>query len=110
MTIEVDGKSYQTDEEGHLIDLSDWSEQLASEMARADGLELDENHREVISCLREYYAKYQVVPSMRILTQSMARRIGREKGNSKYLYQLFPHGPTKQASKYAGLPKPTGCV
>jgi tRNA 2-thiouridine synthesizing protein E len=33
-----------------------------------------------------------------------------DKGNSKYLYELFPYGPAKQACKYAGLPKPTGCV
>ncbi len=26
------------------------------------------------------------------------------------LYELFPYGPAKQACKYAGLPKPTGCV
>ena len=33
-----------------------------------------------------------------------------DKGNSKYLNQLFPFGPAKQACRYAGLPKPTGCV
>ena len=34
----------------------------------------------------------------------------KDKGNSKYLYELFPYGPGKQACKFAGLPKPTGCV
>ncbi|MDE0460615.1 MAG: TusE/DsrC/DsvC family sulfur relay protein, partial [Chromatiales bacterium] len=29
---------------------------------------------------------------------------------SRYLYQLYPYGPAKQACRYAGLPKPTGCV
>ena len=27
-----------------------------------------------------------------------------------YLFDLFPYGPAKQAARYAGLPKPTGCV
>ena len=44
MSIELDGKSYETDEEGYLVDLSDWNDQLANEMAKADGASLDENH------------------------------------------------------------------
>ncbi|MEW8563199.1 MAG: TusE/DsrC/DsvC family sulfur relay protein, partial [Candidatus Thiodiazotropha sp.] len=26
------------------------------------------------------------------------------------LYALFPYGPGKQACRFAGLPKPTGCI
>ncbi|MCP4984439.1 MAG: TusE/DsrC/DsvC family sulfur relay protein, partial [Gammaproteobacteria bacterium] len=37
MAIELDGKSYETDEEGYLLNLSDWNDQLAAEMAKADG-------------------------------------------------------------------------
>ena len=37
MAIEIDGKSYDTDEEGYLTNLSDWNDQLANEMAKADG-------------------------------------------------------------------------
>jgi tRNA 2-thiouridine synthesizing protein E len=45
-----------------------------------------------------------------VLTKAVGKKMGAEKGNSKYLYSLFPYGPAKQACRYAGLPKPTGCV
>ena len=34
-TIEVNGKSYETDEEGYLVNLSDWSEDVANHIATA---------------------------------------------------------------------------
>ena len=42
--------------------------------------------------------------------QAIGKTLGPDKGNSQYLYELFPYGPAKQACKIAGLPKPTGCV
>ena len=110
MAIELEGKSYETDEEGYLVNLSDWNDQLANEMAKADGAALDENHWEVITFLRDYYEEYQIAPAVRVLTKAVGKKLGKDKGTSKYLYELFPYGPAKQACKYAGLPKPTGCV
>lgn len=110
MSIEIEGKSYETDEEGYLANLSDWSHELAEAMARTDGCDLTENHWEVVNFLREYYEEYQIAPAVRVLTKAIGKRLGKDKGNSKYLYELFPYGPAKQACKYAGLPKPTGCV
>jgi tRNA 2-thiouridine synthesizing protein E len=109
-SIEINGKSYATDEEGYLEDLSTWDEDVANAMAAEDETELTENHWEVINFLREYYEEYQIAPAVRVLTKAIGKKLGKEKGNSKYLYELFPYGPAKQACKYAGLPKPTGCV
>ncbi len=110
MPIEVNGKSLETDEEGYLADLNDWEPECATVMAKLDDTELTENHWEVINFLREYYEEYQIAPAVRVLTKAIGKKLGKEKGNSKYLYELFPYGPAKQACKYAGLPKPTGCV
>ena len=110
MSIEVNGKNLETDEEGYLANLNDWEPEVATAMAKLEDVELTENHWEVINFLREYYEEYQIAPAVRVLTKAVGKRLGKEKGNSKYLYELFPYGPGKQACKYAGLPKPTGCV
>jgi len=110
MSIEVNGKSYETDEEGYLADLNQWEPEVATVMASADDTELTDAHWEVINFLREYYEEYQIAPAVRVLTKAIGKKLGKDKGNSKYLYELFPYGPAKQACKYAGLPKPTGCV
>jgi tRNA 2-thiouridine synthesizing protein E len=47
---------------------------------------------------------------MRLLVRELAQRLGAEKGQSRYLYRLFPEGPAKQACRYAGLPKPVSCI
>ena len=110
MGIEYNGKLLETDEEGYLQNLSDWSPEVAEFLATQDECELSEHHWEVISFLREYYEEYQIAPAVRVLVKAIGKRLGKDKGNSKYLYQLYPYGPAKQACKYAGLPKPTGCV
>ena len=110
MGIELNGKTLDTDEEGYLANLADWSPEIAEHMATLDECDLSDNHWEVINFLREYYEEYQIAPAVRVLTKAIGKRLGIDKGNSKYLYQLYPYGPAKQACKYAGLPKPTGCV
>ena len=110
MALEIGGKTYETDEEGYLANLNDWDPAVADAMAKIDNCDLSENHWEVINFLREYYQEYQIAPAVRVLTKAIGKKLGPDKGNSKYLYELFPYGPAKQACKYAGLPKPTGCV
>ncbi len=110
MAIEVNGKTIETDEEGYLVNLNEWNEDAAKILAAQDDLQLTESHWEVINFLREYYDEYQIAPAVRVLTKAIGKKLGPEKGNSKYLYELFPYGPAKQACRFAGLPKPTGCV
>jgi tRNA 2-thiouridine synthesizing protein E len=109
-SIEIEGKAIEVDEEGYLVNLNDWNESVAKTLAEQDGIELSSNHWEVVNFLREYYDEYQIAPAVRVLTKAIGKKMGKEKGNSKYLYELFPYGPGKQACRFAGLPKPTGCI
>jgi tRNA 2-thiouridine synthesizing protein E len=98
------------DEEGFLVNLADWTKEIAVDMAKGDDIDLSEEHWDVINFLRNYYEEYQVAPAVRVLTKQIKKTMGKSKGNSKYLYSLFPYGPGKQGCRFAGLPKPTGCI
>ena len=106
----VNGTDYEHDEEGYILDVTNWNEDLAKVIAVDEGLDMTEEHWEVVNFLREYYNEYQIAPAVRVLVKAIKKKFGAEKGSNKYLYELFPYGPAKQACKIAGLPKPTGCV
>ena len=110
MTFVIEGKIYQTNIEGYLLNLEDWSISVAEFLATQDELVLTKDHWAVIYLIRDYYNNHHVAPGIRLLVRSMCEKLGKNKANSRYLYQLFPQGPAKQACKYAGLPKPTGCI
>ena len=109
-TMTAAGKTVEVDEEGYLTNINDWDKDIAEELAKSENVNMTDAHWEVIDFLREYYNEYQIAPAVRVLTKAIGKKLGPDKGNSKYLYELFPYGPAKQACKYAGLPKPTGCV
>jgi len=76
---------------------------------KTENVDLTDQHWEVINFLREYL-KNTRSPGSSCADQGDRQKLGADKGNSEYLYGLFPYGPGKQACKIAGLPKPTGCV
>jgi len=91
-------------DEGFFEDPDQWTEDMAREIARAEGIdELTEDHWRVIRFMRAEYAEKGTGPTVRVL--------GKTSGVSvKELYQLFPKGPAKMAAKIAGIPKPRGCI
>jgi TusE/DsrC/DsvC family sulfur relay protein len=110
MSYEYDGNTVEHDEEGYILELNAWTKELAILIAADESIEMSDDHWEVINFLREYYEDFQIAPAVRVLTKAVKKKLGADKGNSKYLYELFPYGPGKQACKIAGLPKPTGCI
>jgi tRNA 2-thiouridine synthesizing protein E len=110
MDYQVNGASFPADEEGYLVDITVWNKELADLIAIDEKIEMNDDHWEVVNFLRDYYEEYQIAPAIRVLTKAVKKSLGADKGNSKYLYELFPYGPAKQACKIAGLPKPTGCI
>ena len=110
MAIMFNGELISTDKQGYLLDFTQWQESLALVMAKQDAFELTTAHWEVINFVRQFYLTYNTSPAIRALTKAMKAEFGEEKANSRYLFRLFPDGPAKQATKYAGLPKPKRCL
>ncbi|HDT0557911.1 TPA: sulfurtransferase TusE [Klebsiella pneumoniae subsp. pneumoniae] len=105
-----EGNEIETDSEGYLKDTNQWSEAMAEVIAAQEGITLAVEHWKVVRFVREFYLEFNTSPAIRMLVKAMANKFGEEKGNSRYLYRLFPKGPAKQATKIAGLPKPVKCI
>ncbi len=110
VTLNFEGNIISTDKQGYLLDHLLWKKELALVMAKHDEFELTDAHWEVIDFVRQFYLTYNTSPAIRALTKAMKSEFGEDKASSRYLYKLFPEGPAKQATKYAGLPKPARCI
>lgn len=108
--LDLNGKQIAIDDDGYLMNWQDWSTDLISIIANNENIELTDAHYEVILFVRAFYLEYKTSPAIRALVKAMEKKLGPEKGNSRYLYKLFPDGPAKQATKLAGLPKPVKCI
>lgn len=104
------------DKEGFLRDLDRWNKELAVTIAASSGIELSDDHWQIIYLLREFYQAHQLSPANRALVALVKRELGADKGNSAYLMGLFKNpnnnkeSAAKLASKIAGLPKPENCL
>ena len=96
------GKIVEVNDEGYLVNKNDWTKEVAAEMAKEAGIELTDKHYEVLEYLREQEA---AGASLTI------RKVGKSGiTDIKGLYKLFPGGPLKLSSKFAGIAKPASCV
>ncbi|WP_394191109.1 TusE/DsrC/DsvC family sulfur relay protein [Pseudoalteromonas atlantica] len=108
--LEFKNQQIETDKQGYLLDHQLWTPELAPILAEQESIDLTKQHWEVINFVRDFYLEYNTSPAIRMLVKAMAKALGEDKGNSIYLYKLFPKGPAKQATKIAGLPKPARCI
>ncbi len=105
----VDGVPVETDSEGYIVRPDEWSEGFARALAEKEGLELTEEHWEVIYFLRDYYNRKHVQCTVRDMIKHFRKVWGREKGSNRYLHRIFPNGgPQKQGNRLAGLLRTKG--
>jgi tRNA 2-thiouridine synthesizing protein E len=89
---------------------SEWSPEVAEQLAQAEGIELGDGHWEELSALQEYYARHEFDRiHVRELSDALDEKF-HDKGGVRYLYTLFPKGPIAQGCRLAGLEMPAGAV
>lgn len=99
----IAGRQVHVDAEGFLTDLSEWDEDLARELGRLIGIELTDDHLEVVRFLRKDFAEKGETATTRRVATVGGIPVQRQ-------FALFPQKPGKKMAYVAGLPKPHGCV
>ena len=103
-TIEIEGRIFDVDGDGFLIDPNIWNEEVALLIARYDGItELNDKHWAIVNIIRRNWEEKGMAPMVRTICQETGIRL-------REIYELFPLGPARGACRVAGLPKPDGCV
>lgn len=100
----------EVDSDGFLLDHLQWNENIATQLAQNEHLELSEAHWELISIIRKFHAEFGISPAMRPLSKYIKIHLGADKASSIYLMKLFPQSPAKYLAKIAGLPRPENCL
>lgn len=94
----------QFDAEGFMVDKSQWTKEIADEIARQEGIEtLTEAHWKIIDFCRRTGEETGKAPTLRTITDGTGI-------STKELFALYPKGPAKKVAKISGLGKPEGCV
>ena len=107
MSIEVNGKTIETTENGYLVNLEDWNEDVGKVLAEGEGIEMTQEHWDVVQYLRdEHFNNAGNEPNERTILKDMGNKWGK-KVSSKDMYLMFPLMPSKQGRKIAGLPQST---
>jgi tRNA 2-thiouridine synthesizing protein E len=102
--LEIDGRKFEVDGDGFLLNPELWNEEVARLFAKQDGTgEMNEKHWAVVKFIRNHWEQNDMAPMVRLICKNTELRL-------KEIYDLFPMGPARGACKIAGLPKPDGCV
>ncbi len=98
----IAGKNIEVNDEGYLLDFSQWDKDIAVEIANDHEIDMTDEHWKVIDFLHEKHHAEEAL-SIRGIKKSGVLNI-------KDFYRLFPGGPLKISTKIAGIPKPKSCI
>lgn len=102
--------SVDTDIESQLhtqreLELKNWDEAKMRKIATEEGVEITDDHLQVIRMLQEHYLEHGAAQKGSELGDMLDEAFSSQ-GGRKYLHRLFPKGPVAQGMRFAGLPVP----
>ncbi len=102
--IQIDNYQIELNEDGFMKSPDMWNEEIATRLAEESNIKpLTDNHWLVIGFLRNYYLKHGISPKIKKLCNDTGFSL-------REIYDLFPMGPAKGATRIAGLPEPASCA
>ncbi len=99
MAYELNGVTYEADEEGYLVDISAWNKDLALLIAKDENIEMNDDAWEVVNFLRNYYEEYQIAPAVRVLTKASRRASGRTRATASTSTNCSRTAPPNRPAK-----------
>jgi tRNA 2-thiouridine synthesizing protein E len=102
--IEVRGERIPLGPKGFMVEFSAWDEDIARAMAAEEGLELQDCHWKAIHFIRQYFDRFEIPPSPRVMIKEVGDQLHAYRCTYRTIKELFPGGGCKQACRLAGLP------
>jgi tRNA 2-thiouridine synthesizing protein E len=96
------GVTVDVNDEGYFTIPSQWTKEIAVEIAKEEKITLTDQHFAILEWLRNRHNAGDAL-SIRSINHSGVLDV-------KTFYQLFPGAPLKKATKIAGIPKPVSCI
>jgi len=96
------GVTVDVNEEGYMTNPSQWTKEIALEIAKEENIVLTDQHFAIMEFLRNKFKNGDAL-SIRSINHSGVIDV-------KTFYQLFPGAPLKKATKIAGILKPSSCI
>ena len=96
------GVTVEVNEDGYFNDPSQWTPEIAKDIAKDEGIELTDKHFEMLEYLRNKFNSGDALTIRGINKSGIV--------DVKTFYGMFPGAPLKKSTKIAGIPKPSSCV
>ncbi len=101
----------QLDEDGHLCDHTQWTAEIAQQLANTLEITLTEEHQQILTVVRDFFIKFQHPPATRPLIKYLQQQLPTYDISNQKLQQLFNTGlVARHVNRIAGLPKPPNCL